>query len=157
THYTCDSGYAEEEHVLCEICGYGYVCEGGHGDAEGECGYVEPSPSPSEEPTPIPSTTWSSCENCGGWLANDETHEAPCGTHYTCDSGYAEEEHVLCEICGYGYVCEGGHGDGVCGSISAAANGDAGLMADSRSGFPLSCMAIAGLTILRPLKRRKEK
>ena len=53
-HFICDDDYYAGYHVICPICENGYACLSGHGYDEGECGYVEPTPVPTEEPTPVP-------------------------------------------------------------------------------------------------------
>ena len=52
------------------------------------------------------------CPNCSATVGKETAHVAECGTagHYTCD----ELDHSVCTYCGNGFVCQGGHGDGVC-------------------------------------------
>lgn len=115
-HYTCKPGYYAYEHRPCPICGEDYDCIPGHGTNAGECGTY-------------------ACSNCGECLLLSESHEAACGSHYSCEAGYSADEHercghcgrmicqggwhTICTICYRGYECTGGHGTnpGQCGYV----------------------------------------
>ncbi|MBE5796007.1 MAG: Cna B-type domain-containing protein [Clostridiales bacterium] len=57
-------------------------------------------------------TNPATCPECGQQVGTETAHAAKCGTagHYTCDG----DTHTVCTYCGNGFVCEGGHGSGVC-------------------------------------------
>ncbi len=96
-------------HDVCPLCDDGYVCLGGHGYGEGQCC------------GPKPTERWVNCPGCQQDVYESEGfHDAPCGQHYTCESGYIADEHSeICAICG-DYTCMGDHGTGAgqCGDAS---------------------------------------
>jgi LPXTG-motif cell wall-anchored protein len=97
-HYTCESGYTEAAHALCE-CG-GYLCDGTDHSA---CGQPEET----------------LCETCRKPITDESEHAfAACNTHRICMEAYAEAEHLPCGVCGNGYLCDTDkvHGEGECGA-----------------------------------------
>jgi len=156
----CDDG----NHSTCLVCGDPY-CNGlEHGTDYGQCGNLNTS-------------ALVTCLKCGISTAPYEMHLGDCNLHYTCQTGTSRADHEWCYACD-GYRCDGqnhdacehcgmpvcdgqSHGTGE-GQCSYGADASATLLLNRTTAarnrpYPmLPGLAIAGLAILLPLRRRRK-